>query len=86
LTPLEAMAVGLPTVISDIPCHREIYGDASYYFDPNEAESIASKINDVLKDEQLQQSLKRKGHELLNKYSWTETAKITLDIFNQLGR
>ena len=86
LTPLEAMAVGLPTVISDIPCHREIYGDASYYFDPNEAEDIASKINDVLKDEQLQQSLKSKGHELLNKYSWTETAKITLDIFNQLGR
>src|SRR3989339_875753 len=41
LTPLEAQAVGLACVISDISCHREIYGDSVLYFDPTNINDIA---------------------------------------------
>ncbi len=82
LTPLESQQIGLPCVISDIPCHKEVYGDSVVYFNPNNTEDMAEKINRVLKDEQLRNSLKQKGYEQVKKYSWMDTAKITLDIFN----
>ena len=36
---LEAKAEGLPTIISDIPVHRELHGDTSLYFDIHNAPS-----------------------------------------------
>lgn len=33
---LEAMAAGLPAVVSDIPANREALGDAGHYFDPGD--------------------------------------------------
>ncbi len=82
LTPLEAMALNLPTVISDIPCHKEIYGDSTYYFDPTNSEDIASKLNDVLSNPQLKHDLVNRGLEQVKKYSWSKTAQITLEAFN----
>ena len=82
LTPLEGMAVGLPAVISDIPCHKEIYGDSVVYFDPTSAGDFAEKIWQTINDKQLQQKLRSKGYELLKKYDWSKTAQITLAVLN----
>jgi len=83
LTALEAMSVGLASVISGIPCHREVYGDSVLYFDPRNAQDMAEKANSVLVNAKLKDSLISKGYEQVKKYSWENTAKITLDIFNQ---
>jgi len=84
LTPLESQQLGLPCVISDIPCHKEVYGDSVYYFDPTSIKDIAEKISFVLKDGVVRNSLIKKSYEHVKKYSWVDTANITLDIFNQL--
>lgn len=84
LTALEAMSVGLASVISDIPCHREVYGDSVLYFDPKNAKDMAEKVNMVLADMELKKRLISKGYEQVKKYSWENTAKITLDIFNHV--
>src|SRR5439155_6239770 len=44
LPPLEAMSVGVPVVVSDIPVLREVCGDAAWYADPSNAESIAAAL------------------------------------------
>lgn len=40
----EARAMGVPAILSDLPVHREQMGDAATYFDPRDAESLASAL------------------------------------------
>jgi glycosyltransferase involved in cell wall biosynthesis len=40
----EARALGVPAILSDLPVHREQMGDAATYFDPHDAESLASAL------------------------------------------
>ena len=84
LTPLEAQYFGLPCVISDIPCHREVYGDSVLYFNPYDVEDIAEKIIRVLHDNELREELIKRGYERTKIYSWVHTAEKTLDTFNQV--
>jgi len=83
LTGLEGMVLGLPAALSDIECHKEVYGDSVLYFDPNSPEDIAEKLNTLLTDETLRQSYINKGYEQVKKYDWLETARITLNVFNE---
>ncbi|RZF26999.1 glycosyltransferase family 1 protein [Paraburkholderia sp. UYCP14C] len=48
---VEAMRCGGVVVASDIPVHREIYGDASDYFDPYDSEALKDKLNYLVCDE-----------------------------------
>lgn len=80
LTPLEAQAVGLPCVISDIPCHKEVFEDSVIFFDPHSIEDIAAKINLVLQDIALKTKLVEKGYAQVKKYDWAKTATTTLEI------
>jgi glycosyltransferase involved in cell wall biosynthesis len=82
LTPLEAQYFGLPCVISDIPCHKEIYGDSVVYFNPLSTEDMAEKINRVVFDNSLRGLLIKKGLENIEKYTWNSTANTTLKVFN----
>jgi glycosyltransferase involved in cell wall biosynthesis len=45
---IEAMRCGCPVVSSDIPVHREIYKDASLYFNPYSVDDTARAIEAVL--------------------------------------
>ena len=84
LTPLEAQVVGLPSVISDIPCHREIYGDTVLYFDPKDRQDFLNKLNTVLTDNAVRQKLIDLGYENVKKYNWKNTVEITLNVFRDL--
>lgn len=48
IAPLEAMAVGLPVMASDIPVFREVAGDAVWYFDLNDELSLVQMLSDVV--------------------------------------
>ncbi|MCD2442179.1 glycosyltransferase family 4 protein [Agromyces sp. SYSU K20354] len=41
---VEAMRLGTPVVVSDIPIFREIGGDAALFFDPDDPESLVSAL------------------------------------------
>jgi glycosyltransferase involved in cell wall biosynthesis len=81
LTPLEAQAWGLPCAISNIECHKEVYGDSVAYFDPNDLDNISKVLNEVLSDLVLKESLVKKGYERVGMYSWDDTAKRTFEVF-----
>ena len=44
LTPMEAIACGVPVVASDIPTHREFLGDAPHYFAPENVDALVAAI------------------------------------------
>lgn len=78
---LEAMVHGCPVVSSNATCLPEVYGDAAIYFDPNNTDDMADKIQQVITDKKLRKSLITKGHAQANKYSWNRMATQTHNIY-----
>lgn len=81
LPALEAMASGLAVACSDIPVLREVCGEAAVFFDPYNPQSMASVINKVLSEGKLRENLIFKGLERVKDFSWEETAKKTLKVY-----
>jgi glycosyltransferase involved in cell wall biosynthesis len=46
----EAMAAGLPCVLTDVPVMREVAGDSAFYAEPCSPDSLRRRIMDVLAD------------------------------------
>ncbi|MDL1969854.1 MAG: glycosyltransferase family 4 protein [Candidatus Desulfofervidaceae bacterium] len=84
LPPLEAMACGCPVVVSNAASLPEVCGDAAYYVDPYDVDSIAEGIYKVLTDENLRQSLIQRGLERAKLFSWGKTAEQTLEVFEKV--
>ncbi len=82
---LNSMASQLPLISSRIPVLKEIYKDAAYYFDPNNAQDIASAIQKVLSDKKLQPDLIKKGSERVKQFSWHKMAQETLNVYEKLN-
>ncbi len=74
IPPLEAMKCGCPVIVSDIPPHREVCGDAAFYVDPFSVESIREGILKVLRDRDLREKLVKKGSERVKNFSWQKSA------------
>ena len=81
---LEAMGYGAPVVSSNATCLPEVYGDAAYYFDPNNTDDITSAIDKVLTDKNLRDELIKKGYEQIKKYSWKRTAEQTHGVYQNI--
>lgn len=69
---VESMASGGITIASDIPVHREIYGDAAEYFDPYSTASLVKSIKNVLYDSESKDyrvMLRSIGHKIARRYT-----------------
>lgn len=83
LTPMECMVFNKACSVSDIPCHKEIYGDSVLYFNPSEINDISAKLWLIASDEKLRENLIQKGTSLLQNYSWEITAQKTLAVLTK---
>jgi len=81
---LEAMKYGCPVITSDVSSLPEAGGDAALYCDPEDIESICSKMTELLKDEKLQEKLVKRGYEHVKKFSWEKSAKEVLSVLKQI--
>ncbi len=81
---LEAMRYGCPVLTSSISSLPEAGGDAAVYFDPQDPNDIAEKINAVLKSEKLRDEMRKKGYEQVKRFSWKKSAKEVIQIFESL--
>ncbi len=68
---IECMRSGGIAIASDIPVHREIYGDAAVYFEPYSPQSLASAMTDTLyaaDSGQRRQHLQERGNAISARY------------------
>jgi len=82
---LEAMQYGCPVLTSNVSSLPEAGGDAAVYFDPEDANDIAQKIDEVVSDSSLRQEMVKKGYNQIKKFSWEKAAKETLRVLEELG-
>jgi len=76
-TLVEAMAVGLPIACSDRGPMPEVLKNGGVYFDPENAESIADAVEQIIKDSSLRISIARQAKVLSEQYSWARCAAET---------
>jgi glycosyltransferase involved in cell wall biosynthesis len=77
LPALEAMARGVPVVLSSRPALGEIFGEAAVLVDPRDAAAVAGAIDAVLGRPELRADLVARGRELASRFRWSETAART---------
>lgn len=78
---LEAMACGVPVACSNTSSLPEIVGDAALTFDPTDVEAIAAALSRLLDDAELRAELRQLGLERARHFTWTETARRTLEVY-----
>lgn len=82
LTSLEAMSQGCPVLLSKSSSLPEINSDSADYFNPNDPNSIKDSMEKVLSNLKYRNDLVIKGNTHFKKFSWENTVRETLKIFN----
>ncbi len=84
---LEAMACGVPVVTSDVSSLPEVAGDAGLLIDPSSVDDLAAAIRRVIDEPGLAGDLRKRGLERASRYSWAETARLTVSAYHAaIGR
>jgi glycosyltransferase involved in cell wall biosynthesis len=84
--PLESMACGTPVVCSNIASVREVVGDSAILIDPEDSESIANAITNVLNCSELRKDLIAKGNNHVAQHSWGRAAERMESVFADILR
>jgi glycosyltransferase involved in cell wall biosynthesis len=81
---LEAMAMGVPTVVSDLEPMRTIAGNGSLKVDPHDTGEMAKAIRRVMNDDRLYESLVERGQRRAAEFRWPVTARKTLQVYGKV--
>lgn len=81
---VEAMARGVPTVASTTSSVPEVAGDAAIGVNPRSVREIAQAIESLLSDVDLADKMAARGRARAERFSWDETARLTLDVYEQI--
>lgn len=84
LSPLEAMASGTPTIVSNTSSMPEVVGDAGLIVDPADCEEIAVAMHRLLTEEELHLELSQKGLQRASVFSWNRAAEETLAVYRMI--
>jgi glycosyltransferase involved in cell wall biosynthesis len=78
LPPLEAMRLGVPTIVANAGSLPEICGDGAEYVSPDDVQGLADAIVRALRDGR---ALAEKGRARTAAFTWAECARRTLDVY-----
>ncbi len=79
----EALAMGVPAVVSDIPVFHEVGGNGALYFDPHSPRALADAIK-KLDDASFREQQIAKGKAHIKTFNWDDSAKTLLDAIKSL--
>lgn len=80
---LEAFSSGCSVIASNVTSIPEVGGDAALYFDPLSEDEIAKTLLQVLSNSVLREEFKARGYERAKQFSWAETARKTLAVYEE---
>jgi glycosyltransferase involved in cell wall biosynthesis len=86
LPPLEAMKCGAPVIVGNRTSLPEVIGDAGLTVDPFDVDAIAGAIRRLMNDSAMRAELSKKGQERASAFTWGETARQTLQIYQDVAR
>jgi len=81
---LEAQASECPVIISNTGCTPEVSNRAALLVDPHNYKEIAQAIDDIINNKDLRDKLIAEGLENTKRFSWSDTAKKTLELFEKV--
>ena len=84
LPPLEAMACGAPTLVSNAASLPEVVGDGALTVDPGDVEAMADGLVRLATDEDLRGTLAQRGRKRAAEFTWDRAARQLLTILAEL--
>ncbi|MEI8103444.1 MAG: glycosyltransferase family 1 protein [Candidatus Moraniibacteriota bacterium] len=84
--PLEAMACGVPVIVSQTSVFPETVGDAGILIDPQNPEEIYQAMREVLGDAALRAHLRSKGLERVQHFSWKQSAQTLHKLWRKITK
>jgi glycosyltransferase involved in cell wall biosynthesis len=81
---VEAMACGIPTIVSNSSCLPEVSGSALRYFDPYSIEEMAACMEEALRSADLRAELSGRGKAHVQKFNWELCAEETLAVLEKV--
>ncbi len=82
---LEAMARGVPTIVSTSSALPEVAGEAAIAVDPRSIRGLSEAIGTVLGDQKARERLSEAALARAEEFSWERTARATVDIYNKVA-
>jgi glycosyltransferase involved in cell wall biosynthesis len=79
----EALVLGVPAVISDLPVFHEVAGEGALYASPDSPKEFADRILS-LNDTKIHDEVVEKGKEQMKKFGWDKSAKKLLELIKAL--
>jgi glycosyltransferase involved in cell wall biosynthesis len=86
LPPLEAMASGVPVIVSNTTSLPEVCGDAAIYIDPEKPQQTALAIDQLLENDDLAQNKIQAGLNQASTYTWEKTALAIYKVLTNSNR
>jgi len=83
LPAVEAMCLGAPLLVSDIPVLREVAGDAAAYVPVGDVAAWRTQLERLLRDEQACAELRARGRRRSVRFDWQRTAEETVAAWGQ---
>ncbi len=81
----DAMALGVPAVITDMPIFHEVAGEGALYFDPSDPADYAEKVKKTSKLT-MYTNLSAKSMAQSKIFSWDTSAKVLLEAVRSLSK
>jgi glycosyltransferase involved in cell wall biosynthesis len=86
LTPLEALACGIPAVVVDTPVAREVCQEAAVFVGSGDIAGITAALDDLLTNDTRRVAQLDAARRVLAQYSWPEAARATLQAIEGVAR
>jgi glycosyltransferase involved in cell wall biosynthesis len=86
LTPLEALAAGVPPVVLDTAVAREVYQDAAVFVAPGDITAAANALRELLTNPRAAAPIVSRAPAVLRRYSWDDAAERTLGEIESVAR
>ena len=86
LTPLEALAAGVPIVVLSTPVAHEIYGSAAVYADRPDPAVVETALQQAMFDVAERERVLTAARDVLSRYSWRQCAERVLQALEQAAR
>lgn len=85
LPPVEAMASGVPVIVSNRSCLPEVTAGAAMLIDPDDEEGFAIAIARGLEDDSWREQAIARGLAVAGGYTWSTCVEKTVDVYRRAG-